>query len=405
MDSLNSLLTHLLTLESLGLLGTGFCLGLLVSFVLARSGVLFFSGRLKDLSNQALYDNSAKFLEMAQSYFTGYVREARTDFKSRGDEIRQAVDPVHKVLDKYEHRLNLMEKDREHAYGAISRHLADMATTQAKLHQETGNLVKALRVPHVRGRWGEITLKKAAELSGMADHCDFHEQMSTGSGKGSLRPDMVVTLPGNRNIIVDAKVPLIAYLDGLEASDPQERDACMDNHARQVLSHISQLSSKKYAASFSPSPEFVVLFIPGENFFSAALAQKPDLIEKGIEKGVVLATPTTLIALLKAVSYSWQQQKGYENAEVIRDLGSELFSRLSTMTDHMNRLGRDIEKTVSSYNRTVGTMESRVMTSARKLDNLSVASTPLPGLTPIESEKAVVRGMQNREKDPKNVKL
>ncbi len=232
----------------------------------------------------------------------------------------------------------------------------------------------------------------------MIDHCDFHEQMTAGSGKGSLRPDMVVTLPGNRQIVVDAKVPLMAYLDGLEADNDQERETRMKAHARQVLAHISQLSSKKYTAAFSPSPEFVVLFIPGENFFSAALAHKPDLIEKGVEQGVVLATPTTLIALLKAVAYSWQQQKGYENAEIIRDLGAELFTRLSTMTDHMNRLGKDIEKSAATFNRTMGAMETRVMASARKLDDLSVASSSLPELNPIPEEKMYTRQFQTDRK-------
>ncbi|MCG8686961.1 MAG: DNA recombination protein RmuC [Desulfobacterales bacterium] len=387
------------TMDHLVFLGTGFLLGLLVAFILARMGVLFFSGRLKELSNQALYDNSVKFMDLAQSHFKGYVREARQDFKIKGDAFRQAVDPVHRMLDRYEHRLGVMEKDRDQAYGAISRYLSDMARTQNELHKETGNLVKALRVPHVRGRWGEITLKKAAELSGMAEHCDFVEQATSGSGKGSLRPDMVVKLPGDRQVVIDAKVPLIAYLDALDAEDEDEQNARLEDHARQVLAHISQLGSKKYTAAFSPTPEFVVLFIPGENFFSAALAAKPDLIEKGIENGVILATPTTLIALLKTVSYAWLQQKGYENAQMIRELGSELFSRLSTMAGHMNRLGKDIERTTATFNRTIGAMETRVMTSAKKLNSLGVSSAPLPDLTSVPDESCNVRQMSERKND------
>ncbi len=373
-----------LTLLGIGL-GAGFGLGVLVSIFLARSGALFFSGRLKDLSSQALNENTRQFMELAQSYFKGYVREARKDFDIKGEEILRTVDPVRKILDKYEIHLGLMEKDRENAFGAIRERLREMAQTQAHLHQETGNLVKALREPHVRGRWGEITLKKVAELAGMVDHCDFEEQMTQGTGKGSLRPDMVVTLPGNRKIIVDAKVPLIAYLDALEAKDDKERKMRMKDHARQVLSHIANLSSKEYSAHFSPTPEFVVLFIPGESFFSAALAYKPDLIEKGIQKGVILATPTTLIALLKTVSYSWQQEKGYENSEKILSLGGELYERLSSMTDNMNRLGRDIEKTAATFNRTVGAMESRVMTSAKKLEGLGVSSRKNTDLDSIDS--------------------
>ncbi len=372
-----------LTLLGIGL-SLGFVLGVLVSILIARSSSLFFSGKLKELSSQALNENTQQFMELAQSHFGGYVREARKDFDIKGDEILRTVEPVRKVLDKYEIHLGLMEKDRENAFGAITERLREMAQTQANLHQETGNLVKALRQPHVRGRWGEITLKKVAELAGMVDHCDFEEQMSQGAGKGSLRPDMVVTLPGNRQIIVDAKVPLIAYLDALEAKDDSERKIRMKDHARQVLAHISNLSSKEYAAHFSPTPEFVVLFIPGESFFSAALEIKPDLIEKGIQKGVILATPTTLIALLKTVSYSWQQQKGYENADKIRTLGKELYDRLCSMSDNMNRLGKDIEKTATTFNRTVGAMETRVMTSAKKLEILSVSSRKITDLTSID---------------------
>jgi DNA recombination protein RmuC len=379
---------NLASLEPFFLIGIGialgFFLGVVVSIFWARSSTLFFSARLKDLSHQALNENSSKFMELAQSYFSGYVREARKDFDIKGDEIRRTVDPVRQILDKYEIHLGLMERDRENAFGTITERLREMAQTQAHLHQETGNLVKALRQPHVRGRWGEITLKKVAELAGMVDHCDFEEQMTKGSGKGSLRPDMVVTLPGNRKIIVDAKVPLIAYLEALEAKDDTERKVRMKAHAGQVLAHVANLASKEYTAHFSPTPEFVVLFIPGESFFSAALESKPDLIEKGIQKGVILATPTTLIALLKTVSYAWQQQKGYENADKIRVLGGELYARLCSMTDNMNRLGKDIERTAVTFNRTVGAMEKRVMTSAKRLETLSVSSRKMTDLESID---------------------
>ena len=391
-----------MTPDRLGFLAAGFAMGILASLLLARFGLFFFSKKLKDLSEQALFQNSNKFLEMAQTYFSGFVREARQDFRAKGDEIRTAVEPVHKVLDRYQQHLGAMEKERERAYGDITRYLGEMSKTQARLFQETGNLVKALRVPHVRGRWGEITLKRSVELAGMAEYCDFEEQVavSGSSGtKGSLRPDMVVTLPGNRKIVIDAKVPLMAYLDALEAEDGAEAEARMADHARQVAAHIRMLGAKQYTAAFSPSPEFVVLFIPGENFFSAALAHQPDLLDKGIEKGVVLATPSTLIALLKAVAYSWQQQKGYENVEAIRDLGTELFSRLSGMAGHMNRLGKDIERTAAGFNRAVGAMESRVMVSARKLSSLSVSSDELPALEPLEPEKARARQMHDPERE------
>lgn len=366
-------------------------MGVVVCFILAKSGVLFFSKKLKTLSSEALFDNSARFMDLADKYFSSYVKEARKDFDIKGAEILRTVDPVRQTLDKYEAHLNIMEKDREKAYGAIAEKLLEMGRHQNLLHIETGNLVKALRVPHVRGRWGEITLKRVAELAGMTPYCDFEEQLSSGSAKGSIRPDMVVTLPENRKIIIDSKVPLMAYLDALEASGEREKEERMKDHGRQVMMHITHLSSKNYFTQISPTPEFVVLFIPGENFFSAALAVHPDLIEKGIEKGVILATPTTLIALLKAVSYSWKQKKSYENAEVIRNLGVELFARLRSMTGNINQMGKDIEKCVASYNRTVGAMETRVMSTAKKLETLELSAHDLGSLQEIDYSKTLTK--------------
>ncbi|WP_022664842.1 DNA recombination protein RmuC [Desulfospira joergensenii] len=385
--------------DNLAWLALGFGLGILVCFILTRLGLSFFSGRLEELSDKALYKNSTRFMEIAESYFSTYVKEARKDFSIRGDEIRHTIDPIRQTLDRYESRLSEMEREREKAYGTITEKLLEMGKTQHLLHMETGNLVKALRQPHVRGRWGEITLRRVAELAGMVSHCDFEEQ-KTGTGEnGRLRPDMVVTLPSNRKIIVDAKVPLMAYLDALEAGDENERQARMADHARQVMAHVVSLGSKQYQSHFSPSPEFVVLFIPGENFFSAALTHKPDLIERAVEKGVIPATPTTLIALLKAVSYSWLQKKSYENAEEIRDLGVQLHSRLSAMADHMNRLGKDIEKTAASFNRTVGAMEKRVMPPARKLSTLGLGSVKTTELSFLDPSVSGVRKVGKGEDD------
>lgn len=381
---------------NLAFLGAGFVLGLVTALVLVKLILHFFSGRFKALSDKALYENSRQFVDMAQSHFSGYVREAHQDFKVKEDAFTRAVDPVHRMLDRYEQRLGTMEKDRSQAFGAISQYLSDMAKTQHQLAKETDNLVKALRVPHVRGRWGEVTLKRAVELAGMADHCDFIEQGVHGAGKGALRPDMVVQLPGNRQVVVDAKVPLMAYLDALETTDEQAQKERLDDHARQVMAHIVQLGSKNYAAAFSPSPEFVVLFIPGENFFSAALAARPDLIEKGVAHGVILATPTTLIALLKTVSYVWLQQAGYENSRAIRELGMELFERLSTMAGHMNRLGTDIERTAATFNRTLGAMETRVLASARKFEDLGVSSVALPDCDPVPEPVLSLKRMKER---------
>jgi DNA recombination protein RmuC len=385
-----------ISLENLGYLAAGFGAGVLVCVILARTGVLFFSTRMKQLSDQALYQHATRFMEMADQYFKGYVREAKKDFSIQGQELRQSMDPVRQTLDQYDTRLRAMEAARERADGAICEKLAQMGRIQHQLHLETGNLVKALRLPHVRGRWGEITLRKVAELAGMARHCDFLEQPVKGSGKGSLRPDMVVTLPSNRQIVVDAKVPLMAYLDALEAPDEKQKEARMADHARQVATHITRLSSKNYTAAFSPTPEFVVLFIPGENFFSAALCHQPDLIEQGIQNGVVLATPTTLIALLKSVAYSWQQKHSYENAEEIRNLGVQLYRRLCAMAEGMNHLGKDIEKCAASFNRTVKIMEKQVMPPARKLDALGVANREMPDLEAIDPSDASVKPFYKR---------
>jgi DNA recombination protein RmuC len=318
--------------------------------------------------------------------------------RSRRSSLSKTIDPVQKSLDRYEQRLNIMEKDRERAYGSITEKLLEMGRSQNNLNIETANLVKALRVPHVRGRWGEITLKRVAELSGMSEYCDFKEQLSSQGSRGLVRPDMVVTLPENRKIIIDSKVPLMAYLDALEADGERQKQERMKHHGHQVMKHIANLSSKNYFHHISPTPEFVVLFIPGENFFSAALAHYPDLIEKGVEKGVILATPTTLIALLKAILYSWKQKKSYENAQEIRNLGVELFSRLCTMTDNINRLGKDIEKCVSTYNRTVGAMETRVMSTAKKLEGLDVSSQTLDDLQEINYAKTSTREFNRQAK-------
>jgi len=390
-----------ITLENLAYLGVGFCVGVIVCVILAKSGFLFFSKKLKSLSSEALFDNSTRFMDLADKYFSSYVKESRKDFDIKGDEILRTIDPVKQTLDKYEAHLNVMEKEREKAYGSITEKLLEMGKNQNLLHIETGNLVKALRVPHVRGRWGEITLKRVAELAGMSEYCDFKEQLSFGEGKSSIRPDMVVTLPENRKIIVDSKVPLMAYLDALEASGEKERKERMKDHGRQVMMHISNLSSKHYFEQISPTPEFVVLFIPGENFFSAALTVYPELIEKGIEKGVILATPTTLIALLKAVSYSWKQKKSYENAEEIRNLGKELFSRLCNMTDNINHLGKDIEKCVTTYNRAVGALETRVMSTAKKLDNLDLSSYVMDDLQEIDYSKTFTKEFNKQYQDEK----
>ena len=364
-----------ISIENLYYIGAGLFLGALLCLLLQKIWFSLFAKRLKNLSADALQANSKEFLELADKYFSLYVKDAKKDLDIKGSEIIKSVDPVKHALEKYETRIGLMEREREKSFGSLSTQILEMAKAQHALQKETGNLVKALRVPHVRGRWGEITLKRVAEMAGMADQCDFVEQESTrGSAMGSLRPDMVVRLPGERNIIIDSKVPLSAYLDALEADSEEETKQCLKNHANQVKTHINKLSSKEYWKKFTPTPEFVILFIPGENYFSAALAEQPDLIEKAIDKNVVLATPTTLISLLKAVSYGWRLEKSADNAKKIGALGQELFQRLSSMAEVMNRLGSDIDRAASTYNKTIGTLEKRVLVSARKFTSLGISS-------------------------------
>jgi DNA recombination protein RmuC len=302
------------------------------------------------------------------------------------------VQPLKDTLDRYDHHVQEMEKSRQHAYGSLSEQIRSLIDTQAGLHRETGNLAKALRVPHVRGRWGEMTLKRVAEISGMADRCDFVEQQSVNSEDGLLRPDMIVTLPGKRCIVIDAKVPLAAYLESLEAATDADRKRHLEIHARQVQSHIQKLAAKSYWSQFQPSPEFVMLFIPGENFFSAALSQLPDLIEYAASKGVILATPVTLISLLKTVAFGWRQEAGETNAREIHRLGCELYERFNLMAGHFQHLGKDIDHCVTTYNQMVGSYEKRVLPALRKLTDYGVSGKG--GAVPAEAATLEKRPVQ-----------
>ncbi len=350
-----------------------------------------FQEKLPDLfrsvSLKVMQDNNKAFMDLAGTTMSKYFSAASNDLESRQKTISTIVKPVNEALDRYDRQIRELERAREKAYGGLLQQVQSLAESQNALQRETGKLTSALSKPHVRGRWGEITLKRVAELAGMQDHCDFIEQASADAGDGLLRPDMIIQLPAGRNIVVDSKVPLAAYLEAQAAGSTDERETLMENHARHVQTHIRQLSKKAYWTQFQPTPEFVVLFIPGENFFSAALSRDPNLIETGAASQIILATPTTLISLLKTVAMGWRQEALAENAKVISTLGSELYQRLAVMTDHFKSLGRDIERATESYNKVIGSYERRVLATARKFNGLGISlksDTPLPQVKPVE---------------------
>ena len=340
--------------------------------------------RFAAVSREALDRNNQSFLELAGTRLAQQQAEAKGDLDQRRIAVEQLVGPLREALERVESGMQGIESARQQAYAGLTAQVKGLAETHDRLRTETATLAGALRSPQARGRWGEVQLRRVVELAGMVAHCDFVEQVSVARAGVVRRPDVIVKLPGHRRLAVDAKVPLAAYLEAHETTDDDRRALLLRDHARALRAHVNALADKAYWEQFPESPDFVVLFIPGEPFLAAAFEHEPELFEYAHARKVLLATPTTLIALLQSVAVGWREESVAEDARAVCDVGRELYRRLSTMGEHVTAVGRSLDKAVEAYNRQVGSLESRVLVTARKLANLELGEAELPALEPVE---------------------
>jgi DNA recombination protein RmuC len=339
----------------------------------------------KALAAEALSGSAQSFLQIAEEKFKALREDASGDLEARRQAIQGLVTPLNQALEQYQREARELEQRRQKELGTVGEQLRQVASSHAQLQSETARLVSALRTPHVRGRWGEIALRRTAELAGMSAHCDFSEQTTIQTESTRLRPDMIVHLPSERKVVVDSKVPLTAYLEAIEAADETERQRALERHASQVRQHVTRLAQRSYGAELAESPEFVVLFIPNDSFLAAAAEKDSELIEWALAQQVVLATPASFIALLRAIAYGWRQAKVAEHAQRISDAGRELSERMAVLVEHLSRMGGAIGKTVEAYNQAIGSLESRLLPTARRLEQLGAGSRrPIDLLEPID---------------------